>query len=153
MQQVFQCYRCGAQNYMGQAYCWNCNEKFQYYCPWCNALVDPTLPSCPNCRATLPWQAQQHAGYPQSQDVYQYGEDAGKPAKRAPWIIALVCLALITVVTLAAVYLPGIFKQPDQSSPASQPQVSQPTPSAPAPTPPPASPLHTPAAAPVDNEF
>ena len=137
MQQVFQCYRCGAQNYMGQAYCWNCNEKFQYYCPWCNALVDATLMNCPNCRATLPWNPQQPASYPQSQDGYQYGEEADRPTKRAPWIIAIACLALIAVATLAVVYLPGMFKQSGQQPPASQSQFSQPN-------------LHT---APTDNDF
>jgi len=142
MQQIFQCYRCGAQNYLGQAFCWNCNERFQYYCPWCNALADPTLPNCPNCRATLPWQAQQPAGYQQSQNGYQYGGEASKPAKKAPWIIALVCLALLTVIALVAINLPGIFKPSDQQSLTAQPQISQPTP-----------PPDTPATAPTDNEF
>lgn len=146
MQQTFQCYRCGAQNFQGQAFCWNCNVRFQYYCPWCNALVDATLWNCPNCRATLPWPSQQKtyypppghdSNYPQSPVGYPYGEEKDKPAKKAPWIIALVCLVLITVVTLMAVYLPGIFKQSAQPLPAAQPQFSQPTP----PT------------APTDNEF
>jgi hypothetical protein len=39
MQQMFQCYRCGSQNYMGQPYCWNCQSPFQYNCPDCNATV------------------------------------------------------------------------------------------------------------------
>ena len=144
MQQIFQCYRCGAKNYPGQASCWNCHERFQYYCPWCNALTDPILPNCPNCRATLPWQAQQPAAYQPGQDGYKYEEDAGKPANKAPWIIALACLALITAITLVIVNLPGILKQPDQSVPAAQSPVSQPAPTPPAPTP---------ARSPMDNTF
>lgn len=27
MQQTFQCYRCGAQNYSGTSFCWNCGIK------------------------------------------------------------------------------------------------------------------------------
>ena len=30
MQQVFQCYRCGAQNYVGQPACWNCKTPFNW---------------------------------------------------------------------------------------------------------------------------
>ena len=93
--------------------------------------------NCPNCRATLPWNPQQPASYPQSQDGYQYGEEADRPTKRAPWIIAIACLALIAVATLAVVYLPGMFKQSGQQPPASQSQFSQPN-------------LHT---APTDNDF
>lgn len=74
MQQLFQCYRCGAQNYIGQVYCWNCHEKFQYNCPWCNAVVEATFVNCPNCRAVLPWPAQQITGYQPSQ-----------PQPASPW--------------------------------------------------------------------
>jgi len=85
----------------------------------------------------LPWQAQQPAGYQQSQDGDQYGEEEAVPDRRVPWIIALACLALITVATLAAVYLPGMFKQSAQKTPDSQSQFSTPSLSA----------------APADNEF
>ena len=138
MQQIFQCQRCGAQNYAGQAFCWNCNERFQYYCPWCNAPVDPTLPICHNCRALLPWQAQQSAGYQQIREGDRYAGDEAVPSKRNPLIIALACLALVAVIALAVIYLPGMVKQSGQSQPpASQSQPSQPHP----------------ATAPTDNEF
>ena len=39
MQQPFQCYRCGSQNYVGQPYCWNCRSQFQWNCPNCRATV------------------------------------------------------------------------------------------------------------------
>jgi len=65
MQQTFQCYRCGAQNYVGQPACWNCQSPFQWNCPNCKAPVQNTMLSCPNCHALLPWQPQQQTGYGQ----------------------------------------------------------------------------------------
>jgi len=62
MQQTFQCYSCGAQNYMGQPYCWNCQSHFQYNCPYCKAPVECTAANCPYCRLPLPWQSNQHTG-------------------------------------------------------------------------------------------
>jgi hypothetical protein len=49
MQQTFQCYRCGAQNYVGQPMCWNCRSLFQWNCPNCRAPVQNTMAYCPNC--------------------------------------------------------------------------------------------------------
>lgn len=64
MQQTFQCFKCGAQNYVGQPFCWNCQQKFQYNCPFCGVPVDSTLIGCPNCRPRLPWPTQQSRSYP-----------------------------------------------------------------------------------------
>lgn len=59
MQQTFQCYRCSAQNYVGQPHCWNCHLKFQYNCPNCQAPVEGMTVNCPYCRIVLPWPTQQ----------------------------------------------------------------------------------------------
>jgi len=72
MQQTFQCYRCGSQNYMGQLYCWNCQSQFQYNCPNCKAPVEGTTVNCPYCRMPLPWQSIQHTH--QYQGDYQTSE-------------------------------------------------------------------------------
>ena len=59
MQQTFQCYSCGAQNNIGQPYCWNCRVRFPIYCPNCQSIVEPTMLNCPNCRAILTSPTQQ----------------------------------------------------------------------------------------------
>ena len=59
MQQTFQCYRCGAQNHVGQSFCWNCQLKFQYNCPNCQSPVEGTMVNCPYCHMLLPWPVQQ----------------------------------------------------------------------------------------------
>ena len=72
MQQTFQCYRCGAQNYVGQPYCWNCQSPFQWNCPNCRAPVKNTMASCPYCHILLSWpsnQKQQPSDY-KSQSSY-----------------------------------------------------------------------------------
>ena len=61
MQQTFQCFKCGAQNYVGQPFCWNCQSPFQWNCPNCKASVQNTMVSCPNCHVLLPWPTQQQA--------------------------------------------------------------------------------------------
>jgi len=63
MQQMFQCYRCAAQNYVGQSYCWNCQTPFQWNCPNCQAPVQNTMMSCPYCHVLLPWPNQHQNNY------------------------------------------------------------------------------------------
>jgi hypothetical protein len=55
MQQTFQCYRCSAQNYVGQPACQSCGYQFYYNCPRCNVVVDPQFINCLNCGTLLPW--------------------------------------------------------------------------------------------------
>ncbi len=55
MQQTFQCNMCGAQNFVGQPYCHNCQSPFIWNCPNCRAPVQNTMAICPNCRVVLPW--------------------------------------------------------------------------------------------------
>jgi len=164
MQQLFQCYRCGAQNYIGQAYCWNCHEKFQYYCPWCNSPVEVTYTHCSNCRAPLPWPAQQSPDYQLSQlqgkswQTYPAGGHSvpqiqadynniqtdskrvskeNKPVWRSPWVIAAACLILVAAITLAVFNIPGVIKQPGNPFPGVQLLLNQPAPNT----------------GPTDNEF
>ncbi len=59
MQQMFPCHNCGWQNVIGQRFCGNCAEVFQYNCPCCGIIVDPEYTSCPNCNAALVWGFQQ----------------------------------------------------------------------------------------------
>ena len=59
MQQTFNCYRCGAQNYIGQPICWNCQSQFQYNCQYCRNPVTYGAPTCGYCNRTLNWQSQQ----------------------------------------------------------------------------------------------
>jgi hypothetical protein len=74
MQQTFQCYRCGAQNVIGQPFCWNCQSPFQWNCPNCRALVQNRMASCSYCHTELPWPVFQTAPmnqYVQQQDNVQ----------------------------------------------------------------------------------
>jgi len=59
MQQMFRCHKCGWQNVIGQRFCGSCGEIFQYNCPYCNNIVDPSLSACPYCQAALIWGFQQ----------------------------------------------------------------------------------------------
>ena len=54
MQQTIQCYRCGAQNYVGQPACQSCGYQFYNNCPRCNAVVDPQFINCLYCGSLLP---------------------------------------------------------------------------------------------------
>lgn len=55
MLQTFQCNACGAQNYIGQPCCYNCQSPFLWSCPNCRATVQNTTAICPNCGVVLPW--------------------------------------------------------------------------------------------------
>lgn len=73
MQQLFQCSRCGAQNYTGEQFCWSCANRFQYNCPYCRTAVNPAFTNCQNCGAPLAQQAQQPMPppvYPQYPPAY-----------------------------------------------------------------------------------
>ncbi len=55
MQHIFLCPKCGAQNVVGQLACQSCRQRFQYNCPYCGFLVDPSLVNCSHCRGMLNW--------------------------------------------------------------------------------------------------
>lgn len=81
MQQVFQCYRCGAQNYVGQPACWNCQSPFQWNCPNCKAQVQNAMASCPTCHVLLPW--------PKHQNENVYNQSQPNISSRTPDIEAI----------------------------------------------------------------
>ncbi len=82
MQQMFPCHKCGWQNVIGQRFCGNCAEIFEYNCPYCNVIVDPGYSSCPSCGSPLVW------GYQQTIDEEQYLPDYDnqfyEPPQEAP---------------------------------------------------------------------
>jgi len=115
MQQTFQCYRCGAQNYMGQPFCWNCQSPFQWNCPTCKAPVQNTMANCPYCHVLLPWPAQQQNEPKQApeQPYYQQQtsslrqqyqqqtrpiEQAPIKKKRNPWLIGILAIILLIII-------------------------------------------------------
>ena len=55
MQEIFPCPKCGAQNVVGQEFCQNCRQRFQYNCPFCGVSVNSALVNCPSCRQPLYW--------------------------------------------------------------------------------------------------
>ena len=115
MRQIFQCYRCGAQNYIGQPCCWNCYSPFQWNCPNCRAPVQNTMANCPYCRVILPWptqqqnvpkQAPQQSYYQQqtssSRQQYQQQttqtEKALKEKRKNPWLIGILAVIVLIII-------------------------------------------------------
>lgn len=80
MQQFIQCYRCGAQNYMGQRACWHCQSKIQYNCTSCRAPIESTMANCPYCNMKLNFQL---PAQPQYQNVQpNSGTHEQQPGKK-----------------------------------------------------------------------
>ena len=73
MQQMFTCHKCGWQNVIGQRFCGACGERFEYNCPHCGDIVDPSYTACNVCGAELVWGFQQTATPPPEEQV-QYQE-------------------------------------------------------------------------------
>lgn len=67
MQDTFRCYRCGAQNFIGEGHCVACGQLLSYTCPKCGTRVDNTFINCPCCRLVLHWPNQQ-----QTEIKYRY---------------------------------------------------------------------------------
>jgi len=95
--QIFLCHKCGAQNVVGQQFCQACGEKFQYNCPYCGVVVDPTMVTCPNCRKGLEWPTPQRVkAFPKMKtEAYQEQkwvegeaiEEKPKQKKPDPWLM------------------------------------------------------------------
>jgi len=123
MQQTFQCYRCGAQNYWGQPYCWNCQAQLQHNCPNCHALVEPTLVNCPYCHHQLSWQTNQisqHA-YHQAQNSYQ---ESGKGTGKKAWLIGVIATIVIIAIGIGIIYAINNTSEPAQTPPESTPIIT-----------------------------
>lgn len=104
MQPTFPCSKCGSHNFIGQPFCQNCGQQFQYNCPSCRAFVDSRFSVCPNCRAPLNWPAQQQIQPPpayQQNASYQQTQVEPKKKKRNPWLLG--CLIPLGIVAILAV--------------------------------------------------
>ncbi|MBL7208720.1 MAG: zinc ribbon domain-containing protein [Dehalococcoidia bacterium] len=117
-QQIFLCPNCGAQNVVGQQVCQTCGQKFQYNCPHCGFIVDPTLINCPNCRGVLNWPTPRKVkAFPRQVGRYQEqeeGEEEGevKPKKKSdPWLTGCLGLVIIAFVVLGGYFLYDTFFQ------------------------------------------
>jgi hypothetical protein len=123
MQQLFQCSRCGAKNYIGQPFCCSCNLQFSYNCPSCGAIVNNTFPNCPNCHLSLAWpgqyQTQPQSSYHQDE---QYESGSQAPHKRGllPWLLGFTGLVLIVMFIGFLAVATGIFPQGTQRPSAVQ---------------------------------
>lgn len=107
MQQAFQCYRCNAQNYVGQPYCWNCQSPFQWNCPNCKAPVHNTMASCPYCHVLLPWSSQQQI-VPINNSREQV--DIKKPKKKTkPWLVGCSIVAGVVILVAVLLFIGGIL--------------------------------------------
>jgi hypothetical protein len=120
MQHVFLCPRCGAQNFVGQIACQNCDQRFQYNCPYCGSIVDPTLVNCPSCRGMLDWPSPQKVkAFPKQTVVRQAPrrargrtqgqmadgfEEEPKRKKSDPWLTGCL-IVVIALVLIAVAYL------------------------------------------------
>jgi len=117
-QQIFLCPNCGAQNVVGQQACQTCGQKFQYNCPYCGFIVDPTLINCPNCRGALNWPTPRKVkAFPREMGRYQEQEEAeeeggAKPKKKSdPWLTGCLGLVIIAFVVLGGYFLYDTFFQ------------------------------------------
>ena len=82
MQHIFLCPKCGAQNVVGQLVCQSCGQRFQYNCPYCGFLVDPSLVNCPSCRGMLNWPVPQKVkAFPRQKAVLKAPKRAQRRAQ------------------------------------------------------------------------
>lgn len=122
MQQIFLCPRCGAQNVVGQQVCQACGQKFQYNCPYCGAIVDPTLVNCPNCRGGLYWPTPQKVtAFPKQTGTYQEQgriEEEEKPRQKKtdPWLVGCLGLVVIAFLAMGAYFVYDTFSKETPST-------------------------------------
>ena len=118
MQQIFLCPTCGAQNVVGQQFCQACGQKFDYNCPYCGFIVDPTLVTCPGCRGALDWPTPQRVkAFPkqtsthQEQERDEEGEAKPKRKKSDPWLTGCLGVVVIAFLVLGGYYVYDTFFQ------------------------------------------
>jgi len=112
-QHIFQCPRCGAQNVVGQVACQSCQQRFQYNCPYCGHVVDPTLVNCASCRGPLNWPTPQRVkAFPKQRKVHAHEEPSGldeehpkQQKKRDPWLMGCVVLIILVVIAGIAIWV------------------------------------------------
>ena len=123
MQEIFPCPACGARNYIGQAFCQACGQKFQYNCPHCGTVVDATLVNCPRCRESLYWpKPQKIKPFPKQPAAYQGGEESGEETKAKPksdpWLTGCLGLVIIAILAMVAYFVyDNYIKKPSTPPP------------------------------------
>lgn len=118
-QQIFLCPTCGAQNVVGQQFCQACGQKFDYNCPYCGFVVDPTLVTCPGCRGALNWPTPQRVkAFPKQTSTYQEqerdeeeGEAKPKRKKSDPWLTGCLGVVVIAFLVLGGYFVYDTFLQ------------------------------------------
>lgn len=83
MHQSFQCPKCGAQIPVGQAFCGNCGQRFEYRCHHCGTAVGTTSGFCTNCGGKLHHVAQ-HNRPTATETVHAQHRKAAKVEYTAP---------------------------------------------------------------------
>jgi len=90
MQQTFQCYKCGAQNYVGQPACWNCKTPFNW-----QSQQSPYQQQT-NWQPQQPYYQQQTGGLRQQyQEGYQGYTGISKSNNKGTWVIASIVLLVV----------------------------------------------------------
>ncbi|MCX6005507.1 MAG: hypothetical protein NT082_07545 [Chloroflexi bacterium] len=111
MQNLFSCYKCGAQTSIGDPFCRQCGEKFQYSCPGCNSKVNASDKTCRNCGNTLSWSSRQQ----QAEKEYREPESANRSQQSKSPVPLLLGLIIIIVVIGAGIYfLIKLLEKPNQ---------------------------------------
>jgi len=112
MQSQFKCFKCGANNYLGQKHCWQCRQPFQNRCPKCGTWNDFIHQTCIKCYTQLPTSNQfhqnMHQPYSQSyhtNDIHQLNKLEHSQASNLSRtrLLILISILFIVAVTLGMV--------------------------------------------------
>jgi hypothetical protein len=124
MQQIFQCPRCGAQNYQGQQACWNCGMQFVQQQPgWQQPMQQPHQQ-----QYQQPYQQQMPPQQPYQQPMQQpgmhyqqqYGYQWQTPQKKSSStgiILLTVLIVVLFAVGAVGILSKGTFFIPSRSEP------------------------------------
>ena len=130
MQQIFQCPRCGAQNYQGQHICWNCGMQFVTQQPgWQQQPMQQPPQQQYQQQYQQPYQQpgppnqqyQQPMHPPGMHYQQQYGYNWQTPQKKnsSTGLILLVCLIVVLfAVAAVGILSKGTFFIPSKSEPS-----------------------------------
>jgi len=109
LQQAFPCFKCGAQNYIGQTNCWNCQSKFQYNCPNCRAIVEPTMLNCPYCNIQLNFPISTSSQFSKIATLTNKLPERQLRYKGSAFKIVIGISSLLLAATLIVVWILGAF--------------------------------------------
>ena len=94
------CGRCGAQNLVGAAFCYNCGMKFEYVCPNCRQPVNAGTPVCNRCGNTLVWSTDGTTSQSSSKPFTIYGGGS----KRSKYVTVSIVVILLVAVVAGGLY-------------------------------------------------